>query len=127
MEKEYRVVKIVDDKTIIINAGSNDGIKIGNKFEIFEVGKEIIDPISKENLGALDTIKDTVEVVNLYPKMCLCRHIIDSGGFSNLALAMARTFNNQENKLLNVEVKEISGGLSSDLTIRVGDKVRHIK
>lgn len=124
MEKTYKVVKIIDDETIVINAGTEDGIKFGNEFEIYEAGEEIFDPDTKESLGTLDTIKETVKAVNVLQKMCICRH-------SNiLVYDLSESLNNKfmrtKIKTLNVDATQISGGLSSDKKIRIGDKVRLI-
>lgn len=127
MKNNFRIIKIIDDETIVINAGTQNNIKEGAKFEIYEIGNDIIDPETKENLGSLDTIKDTVEAINVLEKMCICRHIINYNPLSNIAITMASSLIATKNKQLNVETKDISGGLTSDLTIRIGDKVRLVK
>lgn len=43
-EKIYKIVKIVDDENIVINAGTENGIKRGMKFEIFETRKSCSRP-----------------------------------------------------------------------------------
>lgn len=119
----FRVVKIIDDETIVINAGSNIGISPGDMFEIFETGNIVTDPNTGESLGTLDTIKDTVEAINVFPKMCVCRHYITYNAIGSITSSLTKT----TAKTLNVDISQISGGLSSDKTIRLGDKVRQIK
>ena len=70
---DYKIIKIIDDKTIVINGGSENGIKNGDKFEILDTGEQITDPFTNENLGTLDTIKEIVTADNVLPKMTICR------------------------------------------------------
>lgn len=124
MKKTFKVVKIIDDETIVINAGFEDGIKTGNIFEIYEAGEEIFDPDTKESLGTLDTIKETVKAINVLPKMCICRHSTTS--VYNISDTFNQNFFRTKIKTLNIDTTQISGGLSNDTKIRIGDKVRLI-
>ena len=119
--KIYKIVKIIDDETLVINAGSNDNIQCGDEFEIFEVGEEINDPDTGAKLGTLDTIKETVQAINVFPQISVCRHIEVSSLTSITPVWVRKT-----NKTLNVDSTQISGGLSDDKVIRIGDKVRLI-
>jgi curli biogenesis system outer membrane secretion channel CsgG len=44
----------VDGKTAVINMGSSAGVKVGDKFKIFSVGADIIDPVTGARLGAME-------------------------------------------------------------------------
>jgi curli biogenesis system outer membrane secretion channel CsgG len=44
----------VDGKTAVINMGASAGIKVGDKFKIFSVGADIIDPVTGAKLGAME-------------------------------------------------------------------------
>ncbi len=123
MSKDFKIIKIIDDETIVINAGSENKVNPGDKFEIFDIGEEIRDPDTQEILGTLDTIKETVEAIHVFPKMCICKHRVITKHVSALSLGLETV----SSKLLNIDSTEISGGLSSDLTIHIGDKVRKIK
>ena len=61
----FRVVKIISDTEIVINAGTADGVDRSTQFEIFVPGKPIIDPETKETLGNLDLIKARLKVNGL--------------------------------------------------------------
>lgn len=71
---EYKVIEIVDDKTLIINYGFEHGAKIGDKLRISELGEEIKTE-SGQSLGTLDIIKDTVSVDTPYELFSICRKI----------------------------------------------------
>ena len=124
---EYKIVKIVDDKTVVINYGEDDGAKIGDKLQIISEGEEVFDPDTKASLGTLDTVKEIIEIINVLPKMSICKN--RSTYIRNAITGFMDNFSYNEikDKTLNVELKEITGGLSDDLVIRVGDKVRHLK
>ncbi len=123
MEKTYKIVKIIDDHTLVIDAGYNDGIKNGDQFEIYSKGEEIKDPDTNEILGTLDHIKERVEAVTVFEKMCICRHNIFVNFLQNVSGGLSRI----EPKVLNVDSSQISGGLADDDVIKIGDKVRKIK
>jgi hypothetical protein len=89
------VVKIIDDKQLIINAGTENDIKVNDIFEIYEVGEEVKNPIINESLGVLDFIKATIVAVQVTPKMSVCRNkenIATSSALRNLT--MWGTFSN---------------------------------
>ena len=44
--KQFRVVDVIDQENVVINVGANGDIKRGDRFIIYGVGKEIIDPDS---------------------------------------------------------------------------------
>lgn len=117
MEEIFKIVKIVDSETIVINGGSDNGISIGDSFEIFETGQEVIDPDTGESLGTLDNVKETVRAINVFPQLTICRHTIKR---SLVPSELIR----ETIKTLNVDATQISGGLSSDTVIKLGDKVR---
>lgn len=118
----FKVIKIISDTEILINAGANAKIKKGDSLDIFIIGEEIFDPDTNESLGTLDTIKTTVEAYIVYPKMCLCRKTIQKTE-NILTPSFIREVTVKTR--LNVDSSEISGGLVDDLTIHVGDLVRH--
>lgn len=122
MGKLFKVVKIISEYKVVVNAGSQDFIQEGAEMEIFAPGKDVIDPDTGENLGALDYIKANVRVVNLFPKMCVCENC-ENERIGNFAVLFSQTFT--EKMPLNVESKDISGGFEDiSKKIRVGDLVR---
>lgn len=118
----YKVIKIISDSEILINAGANKKLAQGTSLDIFITGEEIFDPDTNESLGTLDTVKATVEVDTVYPQMALCKKIEYST--TNLIESISNSINVKKVKRLKIDPSEISGGLSSDLTIHIGDLVR---
>ena len=129
MTKEMNIAKIISTKQIVVNAGSNDGLKVGDKLEIIDkFGDEpIVDPDTGESLGTLDLIKGTVIVSKVYPHMA----IADSPKVSPLLQAMrpgllsSPLYGSSYQEDLNVDPSQITGGLpeAGDQQIRIGDIV----
>lgn len=125
MSKVFKVIKIIDDKSLIINAGSFDDVKVGDRFEIYCVGEPIFDPYTKENLGTLDTIKDQLTVKTVYEKMCICYHppvYHSSITYMNTSIFSKIT----EEKGINIDPTEISGANFASNVIKIGDCARYI-
>ena len=51
-----RVLKIIDEYKLVINKGSNDGVTMDNRFLVYRLGEEMIDPDTHENLGTLEIV-----------------------------------------------------------------------
>ena len=120
MEKTFRVIKIIDDKHLVINAGKNDKVNIGDIFEIYEIGDEVIDPETNESLGILTSTKAEVKVTSLYSKMAVCESNEPYTALDTKSIILTT------NKTLNVDISQISGGISTDQEIKIGDKVRKL-
>lgn len=122
----YRVIKIIDEYNIVINAGYNKAIKEGDKLEIFIKGEPIEDPETHEKLGTLDTIKAKLIVKQVFPRFCICGNSETTGTYSALtSFAIAVNNTNIEPKKLNINPKEITGGFrGEDKTIKIGDLIR---
>ncbi len=60
------VIKIIDDYTVVINKGSNDGITNDQNFLVYSIDEEpLIDPITKKPLGNLEIVKGYARVKHL--------------------------------------------------------------
>lgn len=64
-----KVAKVLDEFTVVINKGANDGIKKGQKFLIYNLAEEIIDPDKNESLGSLEIVRGTGKVTHLQETM----------------------------------------------------------
>jgi hypothetical protein len=63
-----KVAALLDDRTLVINKGSDDGVNTGMRFMIYAAqGKKIVDPDSEKELGFLKLPKLSVEVTEVYP------------------------------------------------------------
>ena len=64
---ECKVVKSSAGK-IYLNVGSDGGVSPGDKFRVFSVGEELVDPESGMTLGAEEELVGTVTLVKIQPK-----------------------------------------------------------
>jgi len=70
MNKQIKVIKVVDDVTVVINAGSADGISSFQKFTIYRLdSSDLIDPDTKENLGKLEIVKGVASPTHIQEKI----------------------------------------------------------
>ncbi|MBB1166691.1 hypothetical protein [Lacticaseibacillus paracasei] len=120
MEK-YKVVKIIDNESLVINAGETNQIKVGDEFRIVNSnGEKITDPDTGESLGTLDEIKGTVTAVVIYPHLTVAKAPYETQFDYGL----------EPDRLpLNVDPAQITGGYSTDnpSPIQIGDIAQLIK
>lgn len=64
-----KVAHVANAFQVVINAGASDGIKKGQRFQIYSVGEEIFDPDGSESLGSLEIIKGIGRVIHVQEKI----------------------------------------------------------
>ncbi|MFC2948578.1 hypothetical protein [Virgibacillus sediminis] len=116
---DFKVVKIVDEYLVVVDYGRIHNAESDDILEIFQVGEEVIDPETHESLGTLDIIKAKIKVLNVYEKMSLCESNeytrVNSSALNNFnstLLSISQSLTRTEQKALNVNTKEITGGYS---------------
>ena len=143
MEKiEGKVAKILDEYSIVINVGRNNGVVSGMVFAVFvQSNEEVKDPDSGEALGKLENIKEHVFVAHVQDKFSTCvageketpceEH--ESHGAQTLSGAMMAESmtgspggNKLSNAKLNVNTSQITG-IPQLGPISVGDMVRAVE
>lgn len=63
------VAKVRDPYNIVINKGSIDGIRDGQRFLVYAIGEEIIDPGTGLTLGRLEIVKGTGRATHVQDSM----------------------------------------------------------
>lgn len=81
---KFRIIRIIDDTSLVVNAGTENGVEKGDTMQICGVGATIVDPETKEELGRLDVVKAKLNVSEVYDKMCVCETPYVSTYFSTL-------------------------------------------
>lgn len=117
--KTFKVIKILDEYTIVINGGNKDYLSRNTELEVFLIGEKILDPETNEDLGTLDFIKARVVITDIFPKMAICKNV----DFEDSLVALASSLSTKNRKRLNVEPTEITGRNEST-KITIGDNVR---
>ncbi|ODS32383.1 MAG: hypothetical protein SCARUB_02494 [Candidatus Scalindua rubra] len=143
MEKiiEGKVAKILDEYSIVINVGRNNGVTEGMIFVVFvQSDDEIKDPDSGETLGKVENVKDYVYVAHVQDKFSTCvarekkklSKEVESMGAQTLSGAMMAesiTARPRSSKIstekLNVNTSQVAG-VPQLGPISVGDRVRAV-
>jgi len=64
-----KVVSVVDPFTIVINAGSDRVVKLGDVFMVVGIGPMIEDPDTRKEIERLEIVRGRARVSHLQPKM----------------------------------------------------------
>lgn len=68
----YKVIKVIDPYTIVINGGMNSDLDFNDEFTIYGVEDEpTLDPETKEDLGYLKYPKGNAVVIDIQEKMAI--------------------------------------------------------
>lgn len=124
--KTYKIIKIIDEYNVVVNAGSSQSIKINDTLEIFIKGEPIIDLDTDVELGTLDTVKARLRVKQVFENFCVCSNYENSKSNLSVLIDVQGLYGSSEPKRLNVDSSQISGGFkkNEDSKIRIGDLVR---
>lgn len=134
------IIRIIDKETIMINFGTNDNepffangidemeVKVGDKLQIIEPGPKIKDPITGESLGYYDSIKDILEITEMFPRFSICKKIDRVTITSGPLAAFGQLSKNEIKETvvpLNVNEEDIKPFQkdNNDKKIKVGDAV----
>jgi curli biogenesis system outer membrane secretion channel CsgG len=72
-------VLIRRDKEIILNRGDGGGVAVGDTFNVYALGEELIDPDTKESLGREEVKVGTVRITQVNPKTSTAEILDDAG------------------------------------------------
>ena len=64
-------VLMVKGKRLWVNRGNDSGLHVGDVFDIFEPGEELVDPQTGESLGSTETEVGKARVVRINPKVTI--------------------------------------------------------
>lgn len=74
MSAQYTVIKILSETEILVNYGTHQGAKNGDKLRIIVKGPEVT--YNNKSFGTLDRIKEHVEVTTTYEHFSICKKIM---------------------------------------------------
>ena len=72
-------VLIKRDKEVTINRGEGGGVAVGDLFNVFALGEELIDPDTKESLGREEAKVGKVKITQVNPKTSTADILEDTG------------------------------------------------
>lgn len=118
-KKHYKIAKIIDETSFIINAGSKDGIKEGTQFTILDGNPEVVkDPDTGEVIGEIGTHKGLLFAQIVYSNMTLA-HSKQVNVLQGIAGNPLLRYTE-----LNVDQSQITGGFTNSRNpIQIGDVV----
>jgi len=67
------------DKEVTINRGEGGGVAVGDTFNVFAQGEELIDPDTKESLGREEVKVGRVKITQVNPKTSTAEILDDTG------------------------------------------------
>jgi hypothetical protein len=67
------VARVIDSYNLVINRGSIDNIKEGDRFLIFETTEDIMDPVTGKSLGPLELSKGTGKAIEVFDRKAIIR------------------------------------------------------
>jgi curli biogenesis system outer membrane secretion channel CsgG len=67
------------DKEVTLNRGEGGGVAVGDKFNVFALGQELIDPDTKESLGREEVKVGTIKITQVNPKTSTAEILDDAG------------------------------------------------
>jgi len=66
-----RIIRVIDNRTVIINLGGADGIGSSSEFSILGAPETIIDPLTGEELGEVSVVKGKVRASQVHEKFTI--------------------------------------------------------
>lgn len=120
MSTYFNVIEIVNEKTIIVDCGRIAGVEGGDKLRILERGEKVYNPTTEENLGSLDLIKTTVEIVSLYEKFSLCQRINRDQTMNT----MLNPLSNFQKNLVRIEQINVDTESTTNRKIRTSSPIK---
>lgn len=84
MAIEGKVAAILNERDLVVNKGTEAGVKEGMKFKVTEPKLQVKDPETGESLGTLDREKIRVRIVEVEPKYSIGKtyetYMVNVGG-----------------------------------------------
>lgn len=124
-DRNFKVVKIISDRLIVIDGGYKQGVKKGQEYEIYGKGKPVVN-LAGEDIGTLDLIKAYIVTKDVLENMSVCENAETRpvSSFVEL-LEMGHAVSRRVPCALPVNPEDISGAWENGTKeIRLGDYVR---
>lgn len=124
------IAKVASNRTVILNRGSEDGVHLGDRFQILSKdGEKILDPQTGEILQEIPYEKSRVEVEELYERASVARTYETrfTGGGLTASASLTELFGPRREVYKTFEAEITPDDTTDrDLTVRVGDPVKRL-
>jgi hypothetical protein len=123
--KSYRVLEIITTTKVILNCGSNNGIRLGTNFLIFGLSKPLFDPETNAELGPAEIVRGKGRVTHLQNNLCTVESVLTEQGTTKVIKRSSDSLFRIPG-LASPEIEEISSTprLKEFERIQVGDYAR---
>ena len=129
------VARIISPTQVVLAAGSEQGVREGMVFVIYQLGDPVIDPETGESLGQLELIKGRVKVFHVQEKLSRATtpsrsvtETIDPLAEMAAGIAGHTLGRRQVTKTVYDELRvEGPVAVEQDLTVRIGDRARSVE
>ena|SRR5260370_16353894 len=75
MDDPPRVAAVLDEYEVVLNKGSDDGIRMGETLLIYGMGPEISDPVTGRNLGPVERVRGRGRVIHVQKSLATVRSL----------------------------------------------------
>lgn len=115
------VARVISPTTVVLAAGSEQGVREGTTFVIFAPGPLIKDPENGESLGHLEIVKGRVRATHVQDKLCIATTF-------TRVMDWLRPFT-LPSRIVEHEQLQVEGAvdLETDQVVRVGDRARSVE
>lgn len=126
MDEIFKIARILNMETVVINAGKNQGLSKGDILEIFEEPDPVFDPDTGEKIGSLVQRKALIIIIDTADKLSVCENYEKKD--TSLPGSIASIISTKTTPAdLNVAYDQIQPLPIDNQPIAVGDKVRIVK
>jgi len=128
-----KVLKIFDETGLLIDLGSEDGVKRGDRFVVIEKGESIADPGSGDSLGELEYVKVELAAVDVQERLSILTTDLDeqpAGGIplsARMALDSVKGERGSGRKIRMAVAPGEMEGRPAPSPVRKGDRVRKVE
>ena len=125
-----KVAKVLNDREIVINRGTDHSVKLGTRFKLIET-VEIQDPDTRDGIGTITREKIRFVVVHLQASMSIARtyetHTFGSSSASQAAERLLQSIR-PEAGMQRTDVKRIrpAGDGDEPVLVKIGDIVDEV-
>lgn len=119
-----KIAQILNDRELVINRGTKDGIEMGMKFKIVE-NLTILDPDTDEELGSIERENIRVKVIDVQPAFAIAhtyQTYRTTGTLNLLSRSLGQMTASSVTKVRTIRSSEDDSRVDAKL-VRIGDKV----
>jgi hypothetical protein len=128
-----KVLKIFDEVSLLVDLGSEQGVKKGDRFVVIEKGGDVVDPDSNKSLGEMELVKAELLAVDVMEHMSVLMteyEVSSSSGLPLSARMVRDSVRSERDSARRVRMAVAPGemtGRPAPVPVRTGDLVRRVE